>query len=122
MKLASFYIGLQNVYEKPLYDRHHIFTRWSKSDETSLIDSAIADIRFTGNYFLENNPDMNVKVKGGKYEGKMVLNTMKECNSGDITDFFGYMIARPNLYAGREWKIAEIFATWLSEGAPTVVR
>jgi hypothetical protein len=122
IKLASYFIGLQNVHEKPFYDRYAIFSQWKKSNEGTLIDSMVADIHFTADYFLKNNPDMNVKVKGGKYEGKMVLNTMLVCGKKDVTDFLEYMIARPRLYAGHEWKISEIFATWLSEGAPTVIK
>jgi hypothetical protein len=122
IKLGAYYIGLQNVYEKPFYDRRIIFSHWEKSEETSLIDSMVADIHFTGNYFLENNPGMNVKVKGGRYDGKMVLNTMVIATKKDVIDFLDYIIARPNLYAGREWKVSEIFATWVSEGAPTVVK
>lgn len=122
VKLASHYIGLENVYENPFYDRQNIFSQWEKEDESSLIDSMLTDIHFTGNYFLENNPQMNVKISGGRYNGNLVLNTMKVCNTKDITDFLDYMIARPRLYAGKRWKISEIFATWLSAGAPTVVR
>lgn len=120
-RLAAQFIGLKNVYETALYDRYTIFSEWSKMDEEALIDSMVADIHFTGNYFLANNPSMNIKAKGGKYDGKMVLNTMIACNKQDVNDFLEYMIARPRLYAGNEWKISEIFATWLSEGAPTVV-
>jgi hypothetical protein len=122
VKVASQFIGLQNVYENALYDRYTIFSKWKRSDEEAAVDSMVADIHFTGNYFLTNNPSMNVKVKGGKYDGKMVLNTMITCNKQDVNDFLEYMIARPRLYAGREWKISEVFATWLSECAPTVVR
>jgi hypothetical protein len=65
---------------------------------------------------------MNVKIKGGSRDGKMVLNTMKVCSTEDVTDFLEYMIARPRLYSGRQWKISEVFATWLSEGAPTIIK
>lgn len=122
IKLASYYISLQNVYEKSLFDRHSVFSYWQKSDEASLIDSMVADIHFTGNYFLENNPAMNIKIKGGRYDGKMVLNTMIIAARKDVTDFLDYIIARPNFYEGKEWKISEIFATWMSEGAPTVMK
>jgi hypothetical protein len=87
-KIAAHFIRLQNVYETPLFDRYTIFSNWTEKDEKNIVDSMVADIRFTGKYFSENN----------------------------------YMIARPRLYAGREWKIAELFATWLSEGAPTVLK
>jgi hypothetical protein len=122
VKLASYFIGLKNVYENSLYDRYGVFLKWGKNDEERLVDSMVADIHFTGNYFLTNNPSMNVKIKGGKYDGRMVLNTMTTINREEVTDLLGYMIARPRLYAGHEWKIAEIFATWLSEGAPAVIK
>jgi hypothetical protein len=119
--LVRQFIGLKNVYDQALYDRYTIFSRWQKKDEEALIDSMVSDIHFTGDYFLRDNPSMNVNIKSGRYEGKMVLNTMKECRRKDVIDFLGYMSIRPRLYAGQEWKIAEIFATWLSEGAPTLL-
>jgi len=122
VRLASSYIGLQNVYEKPLYNRYDVLSEWKEKDEEALVDSMVADIHFTGNYFLSNNPSMNIKIKSGKYEGKMVLNTMITCRKQAVTDFLEYVTVRPNLYAGHEWKISEIFATWLSEGSPTVVK
>jgi hypothetical protein len=122
VRLASDYIGFQNVYEKPMYDRYSVFSQWEKRDEEALIDSMVADIRFTGDYFLQNNPGMNIKIKSGQYKDKMVLNTMIACGKKDVTDFLEYMIAKPLLYAGHEWKISEVFATWLSESAPMVIK
>lgn len=122
IRLASYFIGFQNVYEAALFDRYAIFLQWTKRDEDAVMDSIVKDIHFTGNYFLENNPSMNVKITGGQYNGKMVLDMMKICSRKDVTDFLDYIIVRPRLYAGRQWKIAEIFATWLSNGSPTVIR
>ncbi len=121
-QLASQFIGLKNVYEKSWYDRNTIFLAWNKSNEETSLDSMVADIHFSGNYFLSNNPSMNAKIEKGKYKDKMVLNTMIACGKGDITDFLEYMIARPRLYAGNEWKLCEIFATWLVSGAPRGVK
>jgi hypothetical protein len=120
--LASQYIGMKNLYEIPFYDRYTIFSAWSKSDEEAALDSMVADIHFGGNYFLTNNPSMNVKIGSGKYKDKMVLNTMIACGKRDVADFLEYMIARPRLYAGTEWKLCEVFATWLVSGAPTVLK
>ena len=121
-QLASQFIGLKNVYDISFYDRNTIFSNWSISNEEILLDSTVADIHFGGNYFLTNNPSMNVKIEKGKYKDKMVLNTMIACNKGDVTDFLEYMIARPRLNAGNEWKLCEVFATWLVSGAPRVVK
>lgn len=121
-KLAGHFIRLQSVYEEPFYDRYLIFNKWTKDDEEKLLDSVIADIRFTGNYFLENDPSMNIEIKSGPYKGKKVLSVMTECQKNDVINFFDYIIARPRLYAGKTWKVSEIFATWVSEGAPTVIK
>lgn len=120
-RLAAHYIGLKNVYDTPLYNRFSVFIYWKKDMEDRLIDSLVADIRFTGDYFLKNNPTMNVPIKSGPREVKMLFNTMITCTRQDVIDFLEYMIARPILYAGHEWKGSEVFATWLSEGGPTVI-
>jgi len=117
IQLASHYIGLKDVNENNLFDRNIIFSQWKKENEEVVLDSMISDIRFTGNYFLENNPDMNVKINGGRYDGKMVLQVMALCPRQDVIEFMNYVLSHPRKYAGQEWKISEIFATWLSFGA-----
>ncbi|MEQ1678808.1 MAG: hypothetical protein ABL876_19080, partial [Chitinophagaceae bacterium] len=121
-KLAAHFIKLLNVYDEPLYDRYNIFLKWTHADETKLVDSLVSDIRFTGDHFLKNNPSMNVLIKTGDYKDKMVLQVMTECRPADVESFLDYINARPRNYAGNEWKISEIFATWLAEGAPKVIR
>jgi len=121
-KLAGHFIRLQSVYEEPFYDRYLIFNKWNEEDEKTLIDSIVNDIRFTGNYFLENDPSMDKDITTGLFKGKRVLSVMKDCKQEDVINFFNYIIARPRLYAGKTWKVSEIFATWASEGAPTVER
>ncbi len=120
--LASHFIELQNVHEEPFYDRFSVFQKWTEADEKKLIDSMVRDIQFTGQYFLENNPSMDVEIKSGEFKGQKVLYVMVECQPGYLKDFFDYIIVRPRLYAGQRWKVSEIFATWLSSGAPTVIR
>jgi hypothetical protein len=121
-KVAANYIEIQNVYEEPFFDRYKIFSSWTAGDEEESIDSMKNDIRFTGDYFLKNDPSMNVKIQGGKYNGQMVLNTMIKCTNEDVKDFLDYIVVRPQLYAGKEWKLSEIYATWLSSGLPTVIK
>jgi len=122
VRIASNHIEMQNVYEEPLFDRNKVFQQWTADDEQACIDSMRNDIRFTGDYFLKNDPSMNVKISGGKYKEGMVLNVMIKCTTDDIKDFLEYIVVRPQLYAGRVWKLSEIFATWLSGGAPTVIK
>jgi hypothetical protein len=121
-KLASHFIQLQDVYEVPLYDRYLIFNNWTKEKEKTLIDSMVVDIKFTGNYFIQNDPSMDKLATSGQFKGNKTLSVMANCQPAYVKDFLDYMIARPRLYAGKKWKISEIFATWVSEGAPTVVK
>lgn len=118
--VASHFIGLLNVYGEPLYDRHTIFSSWKENDEKKFMDSVRSDIQFTGQYMLEHQPDTDKIISSGEYKGKSTLYIMAEIQNADIQDFFNYMIARPRLYAGKEWKVSEIFATWLAEGTPRV--
>ncbi len=120
-KLASHYIELTDVYDSSYYTPNHIFYSWSEKRDTELINAMLQDIQFTGNYFKQNNPAMDVEVKSGDYKGKSTLSLMINCTQKILRDFFDYVNARPRNYAGRKWKISEIFATWVSEGAPTVV-
>ncbi len=121
-QLAAHFIRLLDVYDTPLYDRYTTFLKWSRDDEKKVMDSIVRDIRFTGEYFLKENPSMDVLIQKGDYKGHKTLYIMAECAETDVIKFFDYMIARPRNYAGKEWKVSEIFATWLSEGAPTVMK
>ena len=47
---------------------------------------------------------------------------MKTITKKDMTDFLDYVIAFPQKYSGNDWKIAEVFATWMDGGAPTVTK
>lgn len=119
-RLAGHFILLRTVEDQPLYDRFQVFRDWSSRQEHALLDSLVRDIRFTGTYFMENDPSADRKIEKGTYAGQQVLTLMKSCRQEQVLDFLRYMLARPRLYAGREWKISEIFATWLQGGAPTV--
>jgi hypothetical protein len=121
-QIATHFIRLLNVYDEPFFDRYTIFLHWTQADEKKVIDSLVADIKFTGGYFLNEAPSMNVLIKTGDYKENKVLDVMTNCTAEDVIAFLDYIIARPRLYAGKEWKISEIFATWLSEGAPKVVK
>ncbi len=121
-QLASHFILLQDVYEKGFFDRHAIFDSWTVADEKTIIDSMVKDIRFTGNYFLENDVSMDKLIEKGMFKGQKILSVMAGCQATSLSDFINYVIARPRLYAGREWKLAEVFTTWLSEGSPVVRR
>ena len=122
VKLAGHYISLTDVYESPFYDRYTIFNNWTQKEEEAALDSMVKDIVFTGDYFNQHAPENDVLITSGPYKDKKAFSVMIKSNVKMLTDFLDYIIARPALYAGRSWKISEIFATWLTSGAPTVVK
>jgi len=121
LKVAAHCILFTDVQENKWYDPVAMFEQWTKKQETSVIDSMVSDIQFTGRYFLGHDASMNLPIVKGDYKGRKILDVMTTATSAEVIAFLDYVIARPRLYAGKKWKIAETFATWLSEGAPKVV-
>jgi hypothetical protein len=121
-KIAAHNIRLQKVTNENFYNRGDVFLDWNKQKEDILLDSIIAHIHFTGKYFKENDSGMNKKIVGGVFNDKMLFETMMVIGKKEVSDFFDYIIARPLKYAGHDWKISEIFATWLVAGAPAVIK
>jgi hypothetical protein len=81
----------------------------------------VSDIRFTGSEMLKQMPDYNKLVKGGIYDGKKLFDAMQAVKRSELELFLKYITARPKKYAGNNWKISEIFATWMDGATPTVV-
>jgi hypothetical protein len=121
-KIATHYISLQRVTEGYFFNRGDVFLNYDPKKEEALLDSMVADIHFTGKYFMDNDQSMNKKITSGRFDDKMVLETLMTIGRKDVSDFIDYMIARFYLYAGNSWKISELFATWLVAGAPGIIR
>ena len=109
-----------NVYGKPFMNSDLIFTN-TKDDELSILDSMVNDIQFTGSTMRNQMPEQNQVVKNGIYAGKKLFDAMQFVKRYELELFLKYIRARPKNYAGNTWKISEIFATWASEGSPTVI-
>lgn len=122
VKLSLQYIGLKDVEDEPFYDRKSVFANFTKEDETQLVDEMVKDVQRTGEYFLQNNPEVDQEIEAGKNKGKLILNAMITCKNQDIEDFLTYITIKPTLYAGKQWKLSEVFATWLLAGAPTLIK
>jgi hypothetical protein len=117
--VAAHLIELDNVYDVPFFDRSGIFNNWTETNENATLDSMVKDIKFTGDYFLKSDAALNQEVTKGAYKGKKVLDVMISTTVAELKQFLDYIIIRPRSYAGHKWKISEIYATWITEGAPT---
>ncbi|MGG9963540.1 hypothetical protein [Ferruginibacter sp. SUN106] len=94
----------------------------NEQQESSLIDSLVADIKFTGKEMLQQNNGQDQDITGGIFNGKKLFTAMQIVTNANVKDFLDYVIARPQKYAGNTWKIAETFATWMVSNTPTVIR
>lgn len=117
---GSHAIRLLRVEGDAFYDDAEMFTM-DKAREDALLDSLVGDIRYTGKAMVEQMPDNNPLIKDGRYAGKKLFDMMQVATRNDLKDFLRYIEARPAKYAGHDWKVSEIFATWVVGGAPTVV-
>ncbi len=120
-KLIQHDIYLQHVTGGPFYSfAFPVFG--DKNQEGSVIDSLVADIKYTGREMLQQNDGQDRMVSSGRFKDRKLFAAMQQIKNVDVTDFLDYMIVRPVMYAGNDWKIAEVFATWMDGGAPTVIK
>ncbi len=114
-------IYLDHVTENPFYEFNT--AQWlTQQSENALLDSLKEDIRYTAKVMQETNNGQDQVVVGGDFDGKKLFASMQEINVQQVKDFIEYMIARHAIYAGNHWKIAEIFATWMVNKTPKVIK
>lgn len=118
---ASHNITFLDVEDSAFYKPADFLQKKSKLGFIIMINKMIADIRRTSKYYLENDTTLNRPIDEGPYKGGRILDVMAVAKAEDVKSFLGYVVARPRRYAGNKWKISETFATWLLNGAPTVV-
>jgi hypothetical protein len=121
-QLSRHGIGILNLNDEPIFRSMDLWLIMDVADENTLLDSMVADIRYTGKAMKEQMPDNNQLVKGGLFDGKKLFDAMQETTRKELVDFFEYIAAKPRIYAGAAWKISEIFATWMVNETPRVVK
>jgi hypothetical protein len=113
-------IKITNVFGDNFMNSNAIFTN-TKKDEENILDSMLSDIRYTANAMFQQMPEQNQIIKDGIYKGQKLFTAMLFAKRNELELFLKYITARPKNYAGNNWKISEIFATWIAGGTPTVV-
>jgi hypothetical protein len=120
-KLVQFHTYLTTVNDSLFYDFNNIVTNWDDQKEQQLKEKMVEDIVFTGKAMQEQNDGQGVIIKGGIFDGQPLFDAMQKINVSHLDKFLKYMIARPANYRGHEWKVSEIFATWMVSKTPQVV-
>jgi hypothetical protein len=124
---GQFYDLIRNAvyFEKITGGKFYEFESALNLDETkekNLIDLMVNDIKYTGQEMQKMSDNQDTKIEGGLFDGKMLFACMQTITAENVKDFLGYVIVRPNKYAGNTWKIAETFATWATAGTPRVIK
>jgi hypothetical protein len=108
------------VEENQFYHTAELF-QLNAAKEKFILDSMVADIRYTGLEMKKQIPGQNQLVMGGLFDGKKLFDAMEKVEKMELEQFLKYIIARPEKYAGNVWKLSEIFATWMVNKTPHVI-
>ncbi|MFN8253417.1 MAG: hypothetical protein U0V75_16225 [Ferruginibacter sp.] len=114
-------ITLKSVYDTMMVDLQTLISMKTPEAEKKYLSLLCADIKFTGAEMIRQGGVENVAVTGGRFKGQKILDAMQTITEKDLKDFFRYIHARPDKYAGQTWKISEITATWMAAGTPVPV-
>lgn len=117
--VASKSISFSDVNDNEICNAGAVLTKWSKAQNAKAIDEMIKDIKTVGNYYLENGEIENYAINEGRYKGRKLFDVMVSCTAADVDAFLKYVAKRFNKYAGQNWKISEVFATWVNAGGPS---
>jgi hypothetical protein len=114
-------INLTAVDEGQFYHAAELF-QLDQQKEILLLDSMVADIRYTGIEMKKQMPEQNQLITGGIFDGKKLFDAMEMTTRNQLEEFLKYIVARPDNYAGNTWKLSEIFATWMISRSPQVIQ
>lgn len=114
-------INLTAVDESQFYHAAELFTLDSQKERV-LLDSMVADIRYTGKVMKEQMDGQDQFVVDGLFDGKKLFDAMQSITVKDLNEFLKYMLARPEKYTGNVWKLSEVFATWVVGKTPQAIK
>ncbi len=111
-------ILITDVYGKKYFYKPQTISKIkSKADEDIIFQEMLDDIVFTAGEMKKEQTFP--KITEGKLAGQDGFVAMQNSTLEDIRHFITYMQAHPKKYRGATWSNAEIYATWISSGAPT---
>ena len=118
--LARYYVGLQTVYDKPLYSISKALDLSNPSKEAVLLEALLKETKFVAGAMREQmkSPDVNE----GRFKGMDLFTAMENSDVHDLKCFLEYIVEHPKKYMGQQWKFSEIYATWIDSGCPTTAR
>lgn len=119
--LAFNKILFTNLSREGIYKLTDILSDDNKQKEDSLYSIMLKDIHDSYAY-MKDREDMkemlNKKMPGGRYEGKTILEMLRDAKREDLESYFLFVTAYPDNYRGKNFKLNETFVTWALNNAP----
>lgn len=113
--LFRFRINLLNSYADKLFDCEEWDT-YEDETETALIQTLADEVRYYAGEMRGKMPSQ--MLKEGRYKDQDMFDAMIRTSADDMHTFLNFIRTYPAHYAGQDWKIAEIYATWLTHNTP----
>lgn len=116
--LSTLDIFFNDVHNTPFYTLEDLYVKDSKVFEKSILEQSAKDVYNIYANLKDDTSFNNLKVPltKGRFIGKSIFDVMKDCSAKDIYTFLNYVKTYPDRYMGKNWKIAETFATWVMYG------
>lgn len=114
-KVLAKSIGVLDLDEKRFATLAAIRGRDCEYIETYIISMFVEDIRETGVLMKEQMDDS--PIESGPHAGKMMLDVMSTISYDEVRSFLEYVLTYSGKYMAQDWKLNEIFSTWLIRGS-----
>jgi hypothetical protein len=111
---------LDVIEEKRFYTLEDILLDDNLINEKLLLAKMLEDIQFTATEMRKQME--SPMITEGPFKDQDLFSMMEEATTENVYEFLSYLIARPRKYMGTDWKLSEVFATWVVSGAPMVVK
>ncbi len=120
-KFARMQIGFKSVEDSVIFNPTAHLSIFTKEIEENILTAMLNDIHYTASAMIDQSDGQQQTINGGDFDGKPLFETMQIVTSADLKNFLNYVWARPEIYTGQNWKISEIFATWMVNQTPKIL-
>lgn len=114
--LALKNIRLTSVFGEPFIDNNTMLFNGRAYSMSPIHDMILEDMKLVAKEMRQKMDEP--RIESGLYQGYGLFSAMNVSTMEDINIFLEYIEARPLKYQGREWKLSEIYATWLVSDSP----
>jgi len=109
-------IDLINISGQKIIDITNATKANSVVSEKIILDSLLIELKIVADTLVGKVE--NVQITNGIFSGKQLSDALKISTTGNIKSFLRYMVVMSNQYKAKSWRFAEVYSSWLINGAP----